>query len=209
MDTPNTEETPQATEEPSEEPTEETPEQAPSDGDFKKTAWAKDITIAGDLLTTIDGGDFKVEVYQVGIEKATKTGNFVDPDTNKPIIDTGDDVVYLNYLVTNTSDKEIPLSFSLVAVDAKYDDWKFIQGMDSITDSAIEEKLGLSSSAIAPGTGEAPFAWGPGEQFAFGTNFKHQANSPITFKARLTPALPDGKLNHDAKVEVEGAATIK
>lgn len=118
-------------------------------------------------------------------------------------------MVYLNYVVTNTSDKEIPLSFSLVAVDAKYDDWKWMQGMDSITDSSIEERLGLSTSAIAPGNTEAPFAWLPGEQFAFGTNFKHQAGSPITFEARLTPALPDGKLDHDAKTTAEGKATIK
>lgn len=95
-------------------------------------------------------------------------------------------MVYLNYVVTNTSDKEIPLSFSLVAVDAKYDDWKWMQGNT-----------------------EAPFAWLPGEQFAFGTNFKHQAGSPITFEARLTPALPDGKLDHDAKTTAEGKATIK
>ncbi len=205
-ETPAEEETPEASEEPT---AEETTEEAAPAGDGTKATWAKDITVFGDLLTTIEAADFKVEVYQVAIEKATKTGNFVDPDTNKPLIEVGDDVVYLNYVVTNTGDKEIPLSYSLVAVDAKYDDWKWMQGMDSITDSAIEEKLGLSTSAIAPKSGEAPFAWLPGEQFAFGTNFKHQAGSPITFEARLTPALADGKLNHDAKVTAEGKATIK
>ncbi len=206
--------TEEASEEPTEEPSEETTEEAAEEpaegsGDAKAAEWAKEITVSGDLLTTIDGGDFSVDVYQVGVESSPKTGNFVDPDTNKPLIDKGDEVVYLNYIFTNTGSTEIPLAFNLVDVQARYADWKWAQGMDSITDSSIEEKLGLSSSAFALGVGDAPFIWLPGAQFSQGTNFKYQAGSELNFKVTLTEASADGKLDHDKKTVVEASTTIK
>jgi len=187
---------------------EEKPATEPA-GDYTAAEWANPITNPGDLLTTITGKDFTVEVYQVGTAAATKTGQFADPKTSKPIIAVGDELVFVNYIVTNTGSSTIPLSFSLVDVSARYADWPYLQGMDSVVDFALDDQMKINRSALATGVGESPFEWKPGTSFSFGENFKYQANSPISFEAGLTPAKSDGDLDHDKKQEAEGTTTIK
>lgn len=204
--------TKEATEEATEEatPTEEATEEAPqASGDGASPAWAVPTTTQGTLLTSLAGSNFTVDVYQVGTAAASKTGQWVDPETNTPLIAVGDQIVYVNYVFTNTSAEVIPLSHSLVSMSARYADWPYMQGMDSIVDSAQFEEMGVTTSSIAP-TGEfdAPFAWGPGETFSNGGNFKHQAGSPIDFTATLTPSDDAGDLVHDLRQEVEASTTI-
>lgn len=216
-----TEETTEASDEPTEEPTEDESDEATDEptedsddsGDAAASgdspAWAVPTTTPGDKLATIEGTNFTVDVYQVATATASKTGQFVDPDTNLPLIAEGDEIVYVNYVFTNTGSEDIPLSYSLVSVSAEYADWPYLQGMDSIVDSAQFEEMGVTSSAIATGTGEeAPFTWAPGETFSYGQNFKHQAGSPITFDATLTPADDAGDLVHDERQEASVDATI-
>lgn len=212
-----TEETTEASDEPTEEPTEEESEEATDepteDSDAAASgdspAWAVPTTTPGEKIATIEGTSFTVDIYQVGTATASKTGQFVDPDTNLPLIAEGDEVVYVNYVMTNTGSEEIPLSYNLVSVTAEYADWPYLQGMDSVVDSAQFEEMDVTSFAIAPGTGEeAPFAWAPGQTFSYGQNFKYQAGSPITFDATLTPSDDAGDLVHDKREEVSVDATI-
>jgi hypothetical protein len=220
--TDSAEETTEASDEPTEEPSEEATEDEsdeatdePSDdsGDAAASgdspSWAVPTTTPGEKLATIEGTNFTVDVYQVATATASKTGQFVDPDTNLPLIAEGDEIVYVNYVFTNTGSEDIPLSYSLVSVSAEYADWPYLQGMDSIVDSAQFEEMGVTSSAIATGTGEeAPFVWAPGQTFSYGQNFKYQAGSPITFDATLTPADDAGELVHDERQEASVDATI-
>ncbi|ACZ20122.1 hypothetical protein Sked_01500 [Sanguibacter keddieii DSM 10542] len=218
------EETTEASDEPTEEPTEEESEEAtdePTEDSDDATEdsgaaasgdspeWAVPTTTPGDKIATIEGTDFTVDVYQVGTATASKTGQFVDPETNLPLIAEGDEIVYINYVMTNTGSEEIPLSYNLVSVTAEYADWPYLQGMDSIVDSAQFEEMDVTSFALAPGSGiEAPFAWAPGQTFSYGQNFKYQAGSPITFDATLTPSDDAGDLVHDEREEVSVDATI-
>lgn len=178
-------------------------------GDYKNADWAKPVTNPGDLLGTVSGTNFQVDIYQVATVKATKTGNFANPDTNKPIIEVGADVVYVNFVATNTSSADIPLSYSLVDISGRYADWRYLQGMDGITDSSLNAQLKVNDSGIAVGAPDSPFIWKPGTSFSYGTNFLHEANGPITFKASLVPALPNGDLDHDNKQEVSVDLVIK
>ena len=211
------EETTEATDEPTEEPTEDASDEATDEatedsdaaGSGSSPAWAVPTTTPGEKIATIDAETFTVDVYQVGTAKASKTGQWVDPETNLPLIAEGDEIVYVNYVFTNTGSEDIPLSYSLVSVSAEYADWPYLQGMDSIVDSAQFEEMGVTSSAIATGTGEeAPFVWAPGQTFSYGQNFKYQAGSPITFDATLTPADDAGELVHDERQEASVDATI-
>lgn len=170
--------------------------------------WAKPYETPGELLTTIEGENFEVAVYQVGVTQATKSGGFVDPDTNQPLIAEGDDIVFVNYVITNTSDEAIKLPFNLVSIDATYADWPYMQGMDSISDLTLYEEMKVNNSAFERGSTEAPFIWEPGTSFSYGDNFKYQAGSPITFEATLTPADDAGELLHDQRKEVAAEATI-
>jgi hypothetical protein len=188
---------------------EEEPAPAPAAGSGSEASWANPVTIQGDLITTIKGDGFTVDIYQAGTTAATKEGNFVTPDDKKPIIAVGAEIVYVNYVFTNTGTEAIPLSYSLATVSARYDDWPYLQGMDSITDSALSAEMGITSSGIAPGSPDAPFIWEPGTSFAYGENFLYEAGGKITFKAELTPADENGDLVHDKHTEVEVDAKIK
>lgn len=173
-------------------------------------AWAKPTSEVGDKISTIKAGDITVDVYQVGTAKATKTGQFVDPADNKPIIEKGDDIVFVNYVITNTG-APIDLGSSLVDVQARYDDWKYLQGMDSIVDSALFEQQKVNTDGLAPGAFKDPgvYTLGKGETYSVGENFKYQKNSPITFEVGAVPVDAKGDLLHDKKLSGEGKGTIK
>lgn len=194
-----------AASEPSDDETVDQEETTTASGDTP--AWAKPTTTPGEKIATIAADGFQVEVYQVGVTEATKTGQFVTPDGD-PVIAAGDDIVFVNYVITNTSGGDIPLSYSLVNVQATYASWPYLQGMDSVVDSALFEQMQVNSSAIAPGSGDSPFIWPAGTSFSFGQNFHYEKNGPITFEATLTPALPSGDLDHDKRQEAEADGVI-
>lgn len=202
----------------SEEPTEDAPAETeePTEsadagpaGAEGQPAWARPVTTGGELISTVEVGDVTVEVYQVSTTKATEDGNFADPDTNKPLLAKGDDIVFVNYVVTNNGEA-IDLGASLVNIDARYDDWQWLQGMDGVTDAALFEAQGVNDDVFAEGSYVDPsiYTFGPGEQYSYGENFKYQAGSPITFEASVTPVDAEGELLHDQNVEGEGTGTI-
>lgn len=178
-------------------------------GDFTAASFAKPVTNPGELLDTFSGENFQVDVYQVDTAIAEKTGQFVNPDTNKPIIEIGAEIVFVNYVITNTGSEDIPLTYSLVDVTARYDDWPYMQGMDSVVSSELFGSMQVNDTGLGLDVGESPFIWEPGTSFSYGQNFLYQSGSPIVFTASLTPADEDGDLVHDEKQEIELATTIK
>lgn len=199
---------------PSEEPkAEETTSEAPAEaapGKLVTADFAREVTTPGEKLTTITAEGYTVDVYQVGVEKATKDGLFADPDTNKPLIAKGDDIVFVNYVVTNTSGKDIPLSISFVSISARYADWQYLQGMDTITDADLYAKLKVNDEAYKLGLGDAPYVWKSGTSYSSGENFKYQKGSDLEITVNLTPSDTDGELDHDkAFPEVKVTTKIK
>jgi hypothetical protein len=197
--------------------TEQTTAPEPSESDEAEApategqpAWAQPVTEGGELISTIElDGGVTVEVYQIGTTTATKSGQFVDPDSNEPIIAEGDEIVFVNYVVSNSGDP-VDLGSSLVSIDARYDDWPYMQGMDSVVDEDLFEEQGVNDDAFAEGSYVDPsiYTLGTGEQYSFGENFPYQADSPITFDVSMTPVDAEGELLHDDRVEAEGTGTI-
>lgn len=201
-----TEETPTAG--PTDEPTE--PETDEPAGGGSEPDWAAPVTTPGEQITTIEIGDITVDVYQVGTAPAPKDGSWVDPDTNEPLIAEGDPLVFVNYVVTNNGDS-IDLGASLVNIEARYDDWQWMQGMGGIVDFDLYEEQGVNRSATAPdGHQESGvYTFGSGEQYSVAENFHHQEDSAITFKATVTPVDSEGELLHDDRQEAEASGTIQ
>ncbi|PRB38729.1 hypothetical protein CQ020_20380 [Arthrobacter sp. MYb23] len=179
-----------------------------SSGSYKVAAWALPISEAGDKLGTIKGDSFSVDVYQVATDVASKDSMFVDKETKENLLKKGDPVVYLNYVVTNTSSADIPLSHSLITPSAKYTDWKYMGGMPSDSSSDGYKKHGLSSSGTKLKE-EAPFVLKPGESFNIAENFAYTAGKEAEISATMTPAAADGKLDHDKKEKAETTVTLK
>lgn len=192
------------------EETEEATDDESAGGAGSHPSWSLPPTTPGEKIATVEAGDVTVDIYQVAVDKAPEDGNFVDPETNKPILAKGDPIVVLNYVITNNGDP-IQLGSSKVDVTAKYDDWKWLQGMDSVTDSELYEKHGVNEDRNAPGglSEDGIYVLGSGETYSYGDNFKHQKGSPITFTVDYVPVDDAGDLLHDDKVEAEAKATIK
>ncbi len=177
-------------------------------GNGSTPSWANPVTTPETLLTTASGKGFKVDIYQVGTATASTHGQFVDANNN-PIIAAGDQIVYVNYVFTNTGTATIPLGFSLGTVDPTYADWPYLQGMDGIVDSAQEKQENINDSGIAPNGATAPFDWKAGESFSYGQNFKYEAGQPITFDVEVIPVLANGDLDESNKQEIKVDSTIK
>ena len=133
----------------------------------------------------------------------------MDPDL-KPIIEVGDDIVLINYVVTNNG-APIDLGPLFVGIDARYDDWPYAGGMDTIIDHDLYAANGVNEYVLGPdGYNENDvYTFATGTSYSVGRNFRHQANAPITFITSITPVDAAGELLHDSRVEVTGTGTIK
>lgn len=152
-------------------------------GEGGAAEWAAPISTDGDLLGTVEVGDLEVEIYQVDVVAATRDSMAVDAETEDPIIAEGDDIVYINYVVTNVSDAPVDLGLGPISTSAKYDDWAYLGGMPGIVDSEQFDELGLVSGAFGDGfANEAPYTLAPGESFNMAENFLYQEGSTITWE---------------------------
>lgn len=172
--------------------------------------WATPLLTPGENLGTVSGDGIDVTVFQAGTAPATKTGFFADPDTNEPIIAVGDELVFVTYLVTNTGSEPIPLGSSLAGIDARYDDWPYLGGMDGVTDFDLTESMGVNKDAVEVSAIADPpiYVLGPGESYSVSENFLYQAGSELILDVTVTPVDDAGDLVHDDKVEFEGSVTI-
>ncbi|MFE6234679.1 hypothetical protein [Cellulosimicrobium sp. NPDC057862] len=171
--------------------------------------WANPVTNPGEQISTFNVGEVRIDVYQVGVTQATKDGLFVDPENNQPIIAEGDDIVFVNYVITNEG-APIDLGSSLVSIDERYDDWPYMQGMDTIVDDDLYGAQGVNDDGMAPGAYREPtvYTFGTGQSYSYATNFRYQSGSPITFDGTIVPVDAEGELLHDERMEGEGTGTI-
>ncbi|WP_104107923.1 hypothetical protein [Nocardioides sp. 616] len=196
-----------APEEPTEEAETEESDAPAASGD--QPEWAKPVTTPGEQIATIEAGDITVDVFQVATTKSPKDGLFADPDTNKPLIAEGDEIVFVNYVITNNGD-DVDLGSSGVSVEARYDDWPYMQGMDTITGAELYAEQDVNDGAFAVGSYVEPpvYTFGAGQQVSYGENFIYQSGSPITFDVTITPVDAEGELLHDDRIEGEGNGVI-
>ena len=207
-DTPDAEQTPDppaaAQEDPApvEDPVED-PAPAPAgDGAWTEAPRANPTVAQGELIATVWVGDLEVGVYQVGTAPALRDSTFVDAETEEPIVAVGDEVVYLNYIVTNHGEP-VNLSSLLVEVDPRYVDWPYLGSVPGVRDAETFEQMGiLIDGTTVEGYQESGvYVLGSGETFSFGDNMLYQPGKEMTIRVEYTPADAEGELLHDASVE--------
>ncbi|MDR6640057.1 hypothetical protein [Paenarthrobacter nitroguajacolicus] len=181
---------------------------AASSGSYKAAAWALPITDKGDKLGSMKGDSFSVDIYQVATDVASKDSMFLDKETKENLLKKGAPIVYVNYVVTNTSSADIPLSHSLVTPSAKYTDWKYLGGMPSDSSSDGFKKYGLSSSGVKLKEKD-PFVLKPGESFNIAENFGYTPGKEAEISATMTPQDAAGDLDHDKKEQAKTTVTLK
>ncbi|WP_426005335.1 hypothetical protein ACPFL9_01315 [Paenarthrobacter sp. NyZ202] len=175
---------------------------------YTAAAWALPISSAGDKLGALKGDSFSVDIYQVATGVASKDSSWVDKETKESLLKKGDPIVYLNYVVTNTSAADIPLGEELITLGAKYEDWKYMVGMLSDSNSAGYEEHGLTNSGVKEEE-LAPFILKPGESFNIARTIAYTAGKEADVKATMTPENAAGDLDFDKEEEAETTVTLK
>lgn len=190
--------------------TSETQPSQPPEGDDELPSWANEVTKPGDKLTSLKLKNLTVDIYQVGVTEAKTTGNVTNPESGKPIIDKGDDIVYVNYVITNTG-PPVDLGSVLVKIEPRYKNWKFKKAMDTVTDRDQAKKMNINTSGLEASKNTDPpiYTLGTDQTISYGTNFKFQKKSAVTFRASYIPVDPQGKLLHDEQVQGKAKTTIQ
>ncbi|MGO1173273.1 MAG: hypothetical protein ACTHXO_10700 [Actinomycetaceae bacterium] len=185
-------------------------DEAPSDGAGGEAGagsaapWANEVTEDGELLGTIEAGDVTVDVYQVGTGQATRSSIWADPDTEEPIVSEGDEVLILNYVVTNNGDP-ITLTYGLVEAGFGYDTWPYMQ-QPSVADSDLLEENGVNDNGVnSDSLGEDAYVLGSGEQYSVGEVMLYQPGEAFTIEVSYEPRDDAGeRLGEEFEGELTG-----
>ncbi|MGC5628314.1 hypothetical protein ACPYO6_08735 [Georgenia sp. Z1344] len=166
--------------------------------------WANEVTEDGELLGTIEAGDVTVDVYQVGTGQATRSSIWADPDTDEPIVNEGDEVLILNYVVTNNGDP-ITLTYGLVDAGLSYDTWPYMQ-QPSVSDTDLLEENGVNDNAVnGDSLGEDTYVLGTGEQYSVGEVMLYQPGEAFTVEVSYEPRDDAGeRLGEEFEGELTG-----
>lgn len=185
----------------------EEPEATPAEG---QPDWAYPLATAGELISTFEVGDITVEVHQVGTGTADRDGTFVDAETKEPLLAEGDEIVFVNYVVTNNGDP-IDLGPSLVKITPRYDDWTQLIGMEGVFDVEQFDDLGVNIGALGPDGYREPavYTFDTGEAYSYAQNFIYQKDSPITFTAEAVPVDAKGEMLVRKRLDGSGTGTIR
>lgn len=171
-------------------------------------AWAEGALDAGEKIGEITTDSWKADLYQVGTATTDDDSMFVDKESGENLLPAGSEVVYVNFVFTNVSDEEVPLSISLGSPSMRATSWQYLGGQPSFSSTEAYEGLGLSNDGFVTGS-EAPFIVAPGQSFSQATNIAYVPGEEVEAEVTLIPVDEAGELLHDAKQEGTAVITIK
>jgi hypothetical protein len=170
--------------------------------------WAEGAVDKGDKLGEITTDGWKVQIYQVGTSKTEKDSMFVDKETGKNLLPAGSDVVFLNFVYTNTSSAAVNLGASLGSPTLRSTSWKYMSGQPGESSGKAYEALGLSDDGHKTGV-QQPYVVGPGQTFSQADSIAYVPGDKVEASVRITPVDDAGSLVHDKKQEGKTELTIK
>ena len=165
--------------------------------------WARGVTAPGELLGSVTSSrvGYQIDFYQVGVRQATKASTLVDKETFQPLINIGDEIVYVNWIVTNISEAPIVLNEDLINVHVSYAD-SATGDLAATSEPEVFRELNINENAIdeekAVGlVTNHRYILEPGRSYSMGTNFKHEAGGKATFSITSSPVDEQGMANAD------------
>lgn len=171
-------------------------------------AWAEGSTNVGKKIGSFTTNSWKIDLYQVGTAKTDSDSMLADPDTKKTLLPKGSTVVFVNYVLTNTSKAPISLGSSLADPELKAADWKYMSGQPGSSSDEQYEALKLSQDGHKTGT-DKPYVVAPGQTFAEATSIKYVPGQKAEADVSLTPVDASGNLVFDKAEKGKTTVTIK
>jgi hypothetical protein len=102
--------------------------------------WAYPVN-TGVAMWQTEGDGWTVTGFDMGADEATWDSNFSDDDTGQPMVRAGDPIVFVNIMVTNTSDQTMYVATDQPRLWATPTDRPYRQGLASVT--GYSEQLAL------------------------------------------------------------------
>lgn len=176
------------------------------DGLPNQPKWAAGSLDAGEKIGAVKTKNFSVDVFQVGTGKLAKdTTGYSDP---KKDLKAGTEVVYANFVFTNTSSKPITLSRALGTPRLVMDGWTSAGAMPGELDDAVFKRFDISTMGLVF-VAEPPYTVKPGEKFSQATSVQYKPGWKGKATVELIPG-DDHGVRTDATTEKgEGAVTLK
>lgn len=169
-------------------------------------AWAAGSLDAGEKIGSLKTKNFSVDVYQVGTGKLKEdTTGYNDP---KKDLKAGTEVVYANFVFTNTSSKAIDLSTGLGTPRLVMQGWTSAGAMPGELDDSVFKPLGLSTMGYAF-LAKPPYTVKPGETFSQATSVQYKAGWKGKATVEIKPGNKQGTLSGDPAETGEGSITLK
>lgn len=169
--------------------------------------WAYEFETPGDLVLTAEIGQLEVDLYQVVVRQSDKRMESVGGDV---IIDIGQDMVYVNYVVTNLGDP-LDLDAGLVSANIEYDDASSSLPFAEVApDPEVIAEFGLHTSASDISQEyQEEYRIETGEQFAFASAARYEPGNPFELSLRYMPrgdaAATDGSTPQQVSVRFAGS----
>ena len=165
--------------------------------------WAYGVTAPGELLGSVTSSrvGYQIDFYQVGVRQAAKASTLVDKESFQPLINVGDEIVYVNWIVTNVSQAPIVLNEDLINVHVSYAD-SATGDLAATSEPEVFRELNINENAIDEDKAVGlvtnhRYILEPGHSYSMGTNFKHEAGGKATFSITSSPVDEQGMANAD------------
>lgn len=191
------------------------PEQTQDAGTGAMPDWAAGAVDVGEKIGSTSTENWQVDIYQVGTAKTERDSMFVDSETNTNLLPAGSEVVFLNFVYTNTSGETINVGNGFGMPDVRTSDWAYMTGMPGESSSEAFEALGLANNIVKPGAitdyNNVQLPVASGQSVPVATSLKYTPGSSATVHATMVPVDGSGHLDHDRteKVADDFTFTIK
>lgn len=166
---------------------------------FTGASWATPVEPQGEWVTSLANDDVRVDVYFIGIEAAPEESSW-QGSGDEALFGAGDDVLVLQYVLTNVSDADIDVSNGDGRPGLNYEGNDYINVPQESRQNALLESAGVPTSTLDfeqfdPANGHVQVL-GTGESVSAGAVFWHPEGEELTFSYELPKLTADGEFDH-------------
>jgi len=167
--------------------------------------------VTGAPLFSVKKSGFRVDAYEAGRSTSTKDSAWLDAKTKKNVWPKGKPVVYVVYVVTNTSSTPKYIGQDGPTTVVKLASMNYLGGIGGLVpfDTAQASKLSVASTMMStpPSNKNSRPQLGPGESAASSQVLPLKKNQPYEFSPTLS-VFPASVATADKAKKVSFASTL-
>ena len=104
----------------------------PTFGPYRTASWASTFKVTGAPLFSVQKSGLRVDAYKAGTATTLKNSGWLDAKTKKDVWPKGNPVVYLVYVITNTSSKPVYIDQRGVTAEVRLASMNYAGGVGGL-----------------------------------------------------------------------------